>query len=293
LIPSFPQKNLTVAVGGLGGSGTRLIAQILMEIGIYMGDDLNGVNDNLIFARLLKNPPWLESASKAEVNKRLEVFEHYMSGEKLIYTEISEYFKACRTNPTFLSNFNSLIAIVCTFQLLKRQALGRIKRHSEWGWKEPNNHIFIEYLVGYFSGIKYIHVVRHGLDMAYSKNKAQLKFFGKRFGIKVKDWSDDNEVTKKQLDYWIKTTETAIAKGKELLKERFYLLNYDMLCSQPAVEVPKLINFLGIQVNNQELEKLIMLPRVTSSQGRYKNHDLSLFTKEQISSVENLGFKVV
>ena len=45
-----------IAIGALGGSGTRAIAQVLMDAGIYLGDSLNNANDNKLFTRLFKNP---------------------------------------------------------------------------------------------------------------------------------------------------------------------------------------------------------------------------------------------
>ncbi len=53
-----------VAIGGMGGSGTRLIARILVECGIYMGSDLNEALDNLVFTRLFKDPVWFRNADK-------------------------------------------------------------------------------------------------------------------------------------------------------------------------------------------------------------------------------------
>jgi len=43
-----------VAIGGVGGSGTRLIAQCLKELGYFIGSDLNESNDNLLFTALFK-----------------------------------------------------------------------------------------------------------------------------------------------------------------------------------------------------------------------------------------------
>ena len=33
-----------------------------------------------------------------------------------------------------------------------------------WGWKEPNTHIVLPQILKLAPGLKYIHVVRHGLD---------------------------------------------------------------------------------------------------------------------------------
>ena len=41
--------------------------------------------------------------------------------------------------------------------------------------EEPNSHIFIEHLVKYFDSLKFIFVVRNGLDMALSRNQKQFE----------------------------------------------------------------------------------------------------------------------
>jgi len=40
-----------IVVGGLGGSGTRVIALMLERLGFFMGDDLNHAHDNMTLAR--------------------------------------------------------------------------------------------------------------------------------------------------------------------------------------------------------------------------------------------------
>lgn len=45
-----------VAIGGVGGSGTRVFAEILRGFGFYIGDCLNGALDNLWFTLLCKRP---------------------------------------------------------------------------------------------------------------------------------------------------------------------------------------------------------------------------------------------
>ncbi|MEZ5283922.1 MAG: hypothetical protein R2712_03750 [Vicinamibacterales bacterium] len=43
-----------VAIGGVGGSGTRLFAQVLDRLGWYLGGDVNESADNLWFSLLFK-----------------------------------------------------------------------------------------------------------------------------------------------------------------------------------------------------------------------------------------------
>ena len=68
----YPQESITeylemqplVAAGALG-SGTRVIAQILINLGINLGG-VNEPNDNLIFTALFKSPKWYKLSHQKE-----------------------------------------------------------------------------------------------------------------------------------------------------------------------------------------------------------------------------------
>ncbi len=93
-----------IAIGALGGSGTRAIAEILIQSGVYMGDDLNGPYDNLIFTRLFKNPEWYMKSSSMQKQKRFGIFENYMQSNKLPIGDLVELLSASKSNPTFHTN---------------------------------------------------------------------------------------------------------------------------------------------------------------------------------------------
>jgi hypothetical protein len=46
--------NSPICVGGVGGSGTRIIAMILSSLSINIGRDINEAFDNLTFSLLFK-----------------------------------------------------------------------------------------------------------------------------------------------------------------------------------------------------------------------------------------------
>jgi hypothetical protein len=68
-----------VVIGGVGGSGTRLIAQYLKEAGFHIGTDLNNANDNLWFTLLFKRIEIL-SSSEEEFDELLRIFINGMTG---------------------------------------------------------------------------------------------------------------------------------------------------------------------------------------------------------------------
>ena len=60
-------NNQPIAIGGLGGSGTRLFAQIMYIFNVYMGSNINDTDDNLYITFLFKRKEILD-ISKNDFN---------------------------------------------------------------------------------------------------------------------------------------------------------------------------------------------------------------------------------
>lgn len=271
-----------IAIGALGGSGTRVIAQLLIDAGIYMGDDLNVSNDNLIFTRLFKNPSWYDNASKKEFAERLDVFKNYMEQDRLDFNRASILIKASMTNPIFREDKKLAMNII-------RKIYRPQKERCIWGWKEPNTHIYITEISNYFPNLRYVHLVRHGLDMAFSNNKQQLNNWGNKYGIYLNGKEAEDEIVYKQMEYWVRSTKDAINNGQKL-GDRFLLFNHSTLCRQPIEQVDRLIQFLGLDLKKDQLDGLYKLPKEPATMGRFKKYDLQILDKRQIDFVEDLGF---
>ena len=265
-----------IAVGGMGGSGTRVVARILKEAGIYMGDDLNESFDNIWFTRLFKSYNWYRKAAPHQITRRLEIFERLMEGERLSIPDISQFVQAGLSNDVFpMSKYQ-------VYRFL-RHVLGDTVLHDVWGWKEPNTQFYINYINNYFDGIKYIHVIRDGIEMAYSTNRQQLQNWGPRFGI----LEQTKPVEVHQLDYWIRSNEFAIQTGREKLKQNFYLLHYNKLSLEPKQEIIGLLEFLKLNIDHETFDRLMDLP--TISKRSMIDYDTSLFTQEQLEKVKLLS----
>jgi len=289
-----------VAIGGVGGSGTRVVVEILREIGFYIGDDLNSALDNLWFSLLFKRPKWFNKNHKknrSEIFKGLNIFEKAMTGcLKPKFNEFRFIMKAAMEWSVFGNHFGGIgrsgrglwpffrvLSMVHAKEIDSSQYLG-------WGWKEPNTHVYIEYLNEYFNNLKYIYVVRHGLDMAYSRNQSQLYSWGKLMDVQESDSSVPQ--AKKSIRYWINANERIVALGEKLLSNRFLVVNFDAMCLNPRREISALINFLELNTNQVNLDKFEHLPKIPKSSGRYKQHDLTIFSKDEIAAVRKFGFTV-
>ncbi|NNE97720.1 MAG: hypothetical protein HKN25_01735 [Pyrinomonadaceae bacterium] len=276
-----------IAVGALGGSGTRAVAQILIESGVYLGDNLNESNDNLVFTTLFKNVEWYIGASEADVMRRMLILAKYMRRERFSIADFREFVRATRTNPFLDGGFRLY------FRLLRKLLPSpKRARPSVWGWKEPNSQMFVDHIKTFFPKIRYIHVIRNGLDMAFSKNLQQLKNWGYLYDIHVDGKETETELAVKQLEFWIKSSEKVIIEGKKLFNENFYLLNHTKFCTNPVVEVEELLEFLNLDVPKNIRESLFKIPVVPASFERYKNYDINTFSEDQIRLVKSFGFDI-
>jgi hypothetical protein len=280
-----------LAIGGVGGSGTRLIAEIASKVGYYIGGDLNVQGDNLWFTLLLRRPQWYaEEVAKGGdgIGRVLEIFESAMTGRlelddelRVLVAAAGSELLAQRMPPRWIERRTKSL-------FLSRKL---VPKASRWGWKEPNTHVYLNHLDRTFGPrLRYVHVIRHGLDMAWSRNQRQARRWGPPlFGIVP---SAGTEQASTSLDYWIMSNKRAIALGQQLLGDRFLLINVDALCAAPEESMPAILDFLEVKVSQRLLRKILSLPRVPSSTGRYRAHGLGHFTAGQLAEVTGLGFSV-
>jgi hypothetical protein len=275
-----------IVIGALGGSGTRVPAQALIDCGAHMGVELNRARDNLIFTALFKRPRWHSRAGNARIHRQLDTFVRYMRGG--------------RYRP---SDYGRLLGSVIDHEpaLDLRQSARRVWRAAAhrpgaaaagapvWGWKEPNSHVFLPQLIDHFDELRYVHVVRHGLDMAYSRNRTQLEVWGPRFGIRAP--RDDVAQHGAQLELWIATTRRALRLG-ERLGERFLLLRYEDLCREPEQQLRRLLDLAGLDVGQEVVARLAAAVEAPESVGRWRTLGVEPFSAEQLAAVRALGFEV-
>ncbi len=239
-----------VAIGGVGGSGTGVVAQLIADMGLFIGDNLNRSNDNMSF---VKSRELLAIADPLErqhaIALELQLFEQRMYAGFI------------------------------------RQGAGH---YRNWAWKVPGQFHILEHTATYFSGLKYVHVMRHGLDMAFSRNKNQLRNWGPMMGLTSTSRDDPAAA----LDYWILANEKAVNAGRSLLGDRFFVLNYDRLCSDPDTVIQQLAQFvIDKPVLEQDIRRLTQVVKPPSTVHRYQQHNVvELFSASALARVEALGF---
>jgi len=270
-----------VVVGGVGGSGTRLIAQCLKQLGFFIGYDLNISDDNLWFTLLFRRPDIFD-LSDEEFDELVDIFLTGMSGSNQFTERQVELIN-------WLASTDRGHVPATWLKQRARTLLSKkpaVPTATGWGWKAPNSHIILDRLLNRFNRMKYILVARNGLDMAFSRNQNQLRLWGKHF------FGDQFEICPRlSLKYWCIVHRRVLDIGKSM-GDNFLFISYDRFCSDPGAGATELCNFLGLDDSGMLTSSILKLVRPPKSIGRFRNHDIALFDKEDVAYVRELGFDV-
>lgn len=286
-----------IVVAGLGGSGTRVVADILAGAGVFMGTDLNDDSDNIWFTLLFKRPDWFRAhrESDREIFEVFSTFERAMTGRltrsaaelRVLWQAASHMMRhgydRQRRNRGVLWSMSRLVKIL-------RSSPPPPEAWRAWGWKEPNSHIYLNHIIRYWPEVRYIHVIRHGLDMAYSGNQNQLHNWGWLWGIQDAEAAANPPGV--ALRFWIMSNQTALETAREKLGERSLVIRFEDLCRTPTTEIRRLLDFAGVTWTESDVARLARIPRLPSSSGRYREKGLAAFPEADIAAVRDFGFDV-
>ena len=287
-----------VVIGGVGGSGTRVVVEIMRRLRVYTGSELNKAGDNKWFSLLCKLPRWdldPEGPDAARAERALTVFEKAMTG-LLVPTRkdrrtIAAVVRRCSAfaKQGDLSDDRSDAWLNHVAGTLERSQEGVPDQSPLWGWKEPNSHLLLPHLRAHFGDrLRYVHVVRNGIYMAHSPNQAQPLRWGPLFGIE----GGLSAEPVRSLDFWIASNTLAIERGRTMPEGHFLLVNHDDLCASPREGVRRFVEFLGIETPGALMDELMALPNpprpleFTAEQMRQE------FGEERLAKVRELGFSL-
>lgn len=278
-----------LVIGGLGGSGTRVMADALIDAGVDMGRHFNAAYDNLVFTLLFKRPRWFAAASDADIGRHFETFTRYSRDRAFTPGDYVRLTKSVFDHDPTVGRRESAER---AREALRRRPRAERRTARAWGWKEPNAHLFLPQLIDHYPGLRFVYVARHGLDMAYSANLNQLRNFGDQFGFPFPTNGDEDldAAAVAQLGYWIHMTDRALELG-ERLGDRFLYLRFDDVCAEPERELRRLLEFTGVPPGS-DLSAIAAKVQTPSSSGRWRTHRDRPFTDDQIDAVRRFGFHV-
>jgi hypothetical protein len=124
--------------------------------------------------------------------------------------------------------------------------------------------------------------------MAFSLNQQQLYNWGPILGLELpKSRSDEPAAS---LKYWIKSNRRAMAIGEKIGDKKFLIVNYDRLCLSPRSEIQRIVSFLEIKKDAENLAEVTRIPKIPKSLGRFRVHNINQFNPADLNEIEGMGF---
>jgi hypothetical protein len=223
-----------VLVGALGGSGTRVVAKLLRYAGVFMGSDLNEAEDSEPVMRFYE--VWLR--------RYLECDGNLPPAERESAREMLE-------------------------QALVLHLAGLNDENGPWGVKVPRNILMLPFWQQVFPVLSFVHVIRDGLDMAYSKDRNQLRMVG---DLVLTSEESSLPEPLRAIAYWQRVNLMVSAYGEDQLGPRYLRLRFEDLCADPKWAYERLRRFLELRngpVLPVAIENEVVSP---ASIGRWREH---------------------
>ena len=270
-----------IAIGGVGGSGTRLIAELISRFGYYIGSDLNEASDNLWFTLLFKHLDIL-SYSDEKFSGLYSLFARKMAGKHdITESELSELTKLASLNRSLHSStwLNERVASLASDEQHGTQI-------KQWSWKEPNTHVLLDRLNQCSDHLKYIHVMRNGLEMAHSTNQNQLRLWGPHFL-----GTQQGLTTFHALKFWCVVHRRISLIGNSM-GDRFLMVNYNSLCDNPSEELQRITRFVNSDSSAETISALAELVKPSPRTKLHTDYNLDSFDPEDLNYVRSMGFQI-
>jgi hypothetical protein len=205
---------------GRGGSGTRLLSELLQSLGVFLGNDINVSGDSL---------EWVGTIYKLALDRT-------------------------RGRGSQPSKHGSRGLQDTAAQVLSD---GDWSGEQPWGWKLPETILVLPDILEAFPGAKFIHLVRHPIDSALRRTHMTSRL-NNRVGKAVLEaayeaigWDRDRVRT--DPDYlrnavtWRYQVENAMKFGRDGPGAGQYLeIRFEDLCEDPGRSGQAIADFLGI-----------------------------------------------
>jgi hypothetical protein len=202
-----------VVIGGLGGSGTRAVVDYLRMAGVFPGSRLNVSNDSLPFADLYDTS-----------------VDEYLS-DPYAFDKV----KWCRK----------------VGRALEEHLAGK-PPGQRWLLKNPRSILMLEPLSNCLEGLFFVHVVRNGVEMAFSGNQRQAVLHGDRILGPEGERLAHGPV--RSLAVWEAVNRMG-ERFARLQPDKYLRIRYEDFCLNPAQEMERLDRRVGFGLEHGKVDQ--------------------------------------
>lgn len=233
-----------IVVGATGGSGTRAVHGVLARAGVFMGVRLNGSGDAMDFV------PFLD-----------EIINPTLERTRSLNYELSS-----------LPSSHCDRALSRLREISGRYLADRPVHLRAWGWKNPRSIYILPFIYAVYPGLRFVHVVRDGRDMALSSNQNQLRqHYAALFGRAPRETGPVESI-----ELWTRANLDVAAWGEAHLAKRYLRVRLEDLCTSPATTVEGLLATLRVEADPGTVAGHILPPKTL---GRWRSEHEQLIEK--------------
>jgi hypothetical protein len=289
------ERDDPVVIGGIGGSGTRVVAKVLQTCGLQLPGPTTPQLDSSWSTILFRRPRWRtvltgpESARPdAELVATFELLRTMMVGGELDRQRL-ERLAAAAADVAALGVEPEVPGVRWwaphkPFQFVAEYVTQRPQlKPGPFGWKHPIVYLLLPELLQVFPRARYIHVLRDPLDMAWSGNLQGVRLWGPVAGI------DPAEIEARpqnaQLAWWLYSTQLALRAGRAM-GDRFTVVRLEQLAEHPRAVTRRLAAFAGLEPDSSALSSAIDAVERPESIGRSAEHPLDVFDPKLLAEAQ-------
>ncbi len=240
-------------IGATGGSGTRVFARLASAGGLAIGGDRNEAEDSLPIERFLN--AWV-----------------------VPFCEGGGY------TPPYPAPPGMVEALTAAFD--EHVASNSQGHRGHHGWKSPRSLYILPFLAQRFPGLRFLHVVRDGRDMAMSGNQLQLARYRELLLSQAeRDWSEAEQ----SIALWNRINRRAAEVGARL-GHAYLRVRLEDLCAWPVEVTTRVFHFFDLPGDPSRASQLVAPP---ASLGRWQRADSTVVARlEEIAgtTLKHFGY---
>lgn len=214
---------------GMHRSGTSVLARLLSEIGLYIGNQLDIHYESVLFKRI-NNQLLVESGASWNSPQQ---FLDKLSNEAFVESQAQRALKLFREG---ISQY------------------GEVEEGRPWGWKDPRNTLTLPVWLAAFPEARVVFIERHGIDVALSLQRRELRRVPFTLIGRAKEKLMFPPTIRRGYRLWALYSQ--VTRDLQERYSNWISLRYEDLISQPAIQMAMLQKFLCLEVTPAEIEKI-------------------------------------
>ncbi|MFL5821474.1 MAG: sulfotransferase [Solirubrobacteraceae bacterium] len=210
-----------LVIGAVGGSGTRVFSRIARRAGVFMGEHVDAQEDSVPVSRFYGEfaSEYLAADGRLDSRRRAELSQRLA-------------------------------------ELVAEHLDGLSGPDQPWGVKNPRSLLMLPFWHERFVQMRFLHVVRSGLDMAYSATDNQIR----RHGEAVLGTGMSLPRPERAMLWWSRVNTAAADYGEANLGRRYLRVRLEDLCERPEETVRRLFEFIGAEGGTAEAVAEVVPP---------------------------------